>query len=112
MEKLEKMFEMQKKFSGHWADFDKLTDTQKQETGRQYVLDLFGEVSEIRQSFDIKAWRKKPENKVAEECADAFAYVMSICLTFNIDSKQFFDAYKNKMQQNESDYQRRNNGRQ
>lgn len=110
-DKLEEMFELAKAFSGHWVDFEAMTVAERKEAGRQYILDAYGELDELRRAFDSEAWRKMPSGRVAEEAADVMAYVASICITFGIDADTFRDSFKKKMQANEKDYARRQHGR-
>jgi len=108
MKTLEKMFETQKEFSGHWKNFDSMNDKQKEDTTNDFLLDLYDEVSEIRRANNSKAWKKTADkDMIAEEVGDAFAYLVSICHCYGISADTFANTYFNKMELNEQNYNRR-----
>ena len=111
MDNLEKMFEVQKEFSGHWKDFDNMKDGDRRRAIDGFLLDLYDEVSEIRQENNIKAWRKTTDGRrMPDEIVDAFAYLVSIAHCCGISAKDFSEKYFKKMEANEQDYARRKNG--
>ena len=109
VDRLELMFEAQSAFNRHFRDIPNLTPEQRTAAVENYLLDLYSEVSELRQATDTHAWRKHLGRKesVVEEAADVFAYLASVLLCYNISAEQFSEAYFRKMQLNEQDYQRR-----
>lgn len=73
-----------------------------------HLLGLITEVGEIAQAD--KRWKKNGRNKFysrkgkKEEIADAFIFLMNVCLYSDIDSEEFVKAVENKLQINSSRY--------
>ena len=114
MKTISNVFDIQKAFSGHWTDFDNLAPEEREQRAKDYLLEIYGEVDELKKEIDTKAWRRSGSGNITEikkEASDVLAYLISICLCYGITGEEFADTYVEKMKQNEKEYNERRNRR-
>ena len=91
---------MQEKFSNLFYDKNKMNAKEKEEMLKTLSLALHHEVSQIISSSNYKFYDRGEPNidlgKVLYKSVDAFRYLLAVLNLYDIDSKQFEDAFYQK----------------
>lgn len=106
MDKLEYIFQLQKKFGSKFVDFDSLTPEEKQIKSLEFLGHLGEELVEFRRELPLrKHWSSKrttpvDQTKLLDEYVDALHFFVSIALINGWTSEDVYDAYIAKNQEN------------
>lgn len=106
MDKLDKIFELQKKFGKLYTNFDtkETTIKYKEERTKHFVLAIVEEVIELLRSINHKEWkivRFVPNiSKLKEEIADITHFLVTIALVWGMNPEEFLKEYEKKNKEN------------
>ena len=103
MDKLEKIFEMQKMLNEDIVKRRNLQNIEKEEWIQKQTLAMISELSELLDEVNFKWWKnKKPVDEllVKEELVDILHFFVSMCLVYDMNAKDLFDMYMNKNKEN------------
>jgi dimeric dUTPase (all-alpha-NTP-PPase superfamily) len=103
MDKLEKIFEYQKKFDDEIIEKRGLKDVTMEEWIQKETLAMLSELSELIDEVNFKWWKNKKEvdvNLVRGELVDILHFFVSMCHKTGMDADMLFDAYMNKNKEN------------
>ena len=103
MDKLDKIFLMQKALNDDIAERRNLDRSDKAEWLQRQALAMMSEMAELIDEVNFKWWQKpKPldDEKIKYEIVDILHFFVSMCLTSGMDSKELFDLYLNKNKEN------------
>lgn len=101
MDKLQDLFERQKKlqefFENHIDIFD---EQQRQQYTKDNVLGLLDETHEILRETNWKHWKKTKKSinrdSLKTELADAMHFFINLCLAWNVTAEELYEAYLEK----------------
>lgn len=102
MDKLEKIFEMQKLLDDDIASRRHLTYS-TEEWMQKEVLAMLSELSEVLDEVNFKWWKnKKPLNSDAlrGELVDILHFFVSMCIRSGMNADELFERYVEKNQEN------------
>lgn len=102
MDKLEKIFEMQKLLDDDIAARRHLTYS-TEEWMQKEVLAMLSELSEVLDEVNFKWWKnKKPLNSDAlrSELVDILHFFVSMCIRSGMDADELFERYVEKNKEN------------
>ena len=102
MDKLDKIFEMQKSLDDYIRTERNLEFT-KSEWLQKKSLALIDEVTELLNEINYKWWKnEKPINDAAvkEELTDVLHFFVSMCLDAGLSADELFSIYKAKNEEN------------
>lgn len=102
MDKLEKIFEMQKLLDDDIAARRHLTYS-TEEWMQKEVLAMLSELSEVLDEVNFKWWKnKKPLNSDAlrNELVDILHFFVSMCIRSGMDADELFERYVEKNKEN------------
>ncbi|MEX1377041.1 MAG: dUTPase [Eubacteriales bacterium] len=103
MDKLEKIFEMQKLLNKDIVERRNLENITKEEWIQKQTLAMISELSELLDEVNFKWWKnKKPvdEQLVKEELVDILHFFVSMCLVYDLSASELFDMYMDKNKEN------------
>lgn len=103
MDKLDKIFLMQKALNDDIAERRGLDRSDKSEWLQRQTLAMMSEMAELIDEVNFKWWKNpKPldDEKIKYEIVDILHFFVSMCLTSGMDSKELFDLYLNKNKEN------------
>ena len=103
MDKLDKIFLMQKALNDGIAERRNLDRSDKAEWLQRQALAMMSEMAELIDEVNFKWWKNpKPldDEKIKYEIVDILHFFVSMCLTSGMDSKELFDLYLNKNKEN------------
>ena len=96
MDKLDKIFLMQKALNDDIAERRNLDRSDKAEWLQRQALAMMSEMAELIDEVNFKWWKNpKPldDEKIKYEIVDILHFFVSMCLTSGMDSKELFDLY-------------------
>lgn len=103
MDKLEKIFAMQKQLNEDIASRRDLGDISKEEWIQKQTLAMISELSELLDEVNFKWWKnKKPvdDQLVKEELVDILHFFVSMCLVYDMDADELCSMYMDKNKEN------------
>lgn len=103
MDKLDKIFLMQKALNDDIAERRNLDRSDKAEGLQRQTLAMMSEMAELIDEVNFKWWKNpKPldDEKIKYEIVDILHFFVSMCLTAGMDSKELFELYLNKNKEN------------
>ena len=103
MDKLDKIFLMQKALNDDIAERRNLDRSDKAEWLQRQALAMMSEMAELIDEVNFKWWKNpKPldDEKIKYEIVDILHFFVSMCLTSGMNSKELFDLYLNKNKEN------------
>lgn len=103
MDKLDKIFLMQKALNDDIAERRNLDRSDKAEWLQRQTLAMMSEMAELIDEVNFKWWKNpKPldDEKIKYEIVDILHFFVSMCLTSGMDSEELFDLYLNKNKEN------------
>jgi len=103
MDKLDIIFELQKKLNDHIAETRGLDFSDKSVWLQRESLAMISEISELLAEVNFKWWKNpKPVNDqaVKEEIVDIFHFFVSMCLIAGMDAAELLDIYISKNEEN------------
>lgn len=102
MDKLDKIFEMQKNLDEYIKEKRHLNFS-KEEWLTKKSLALIDEIGELLNELNYKWWKNPKElseENIKEEIIDIVHFTLSLCLDAGIDSNELFEIYNKKNQEN------------
>lgn len=97
---LKEMLELQRSFSDLFFDSRKFSDAEREQMTKSFALELHAEVSDLVSSInfrDHRLDRKMPDRtKILYESVDVIRYLMAIMNVWDINEKEFKDAFEDK----------------
>lgn len=103
MDKLERIFEMQKYFQDDLIARRHLEDVSMEQWIQKQTLAMMSELSELIDEVNFKWWknpRPVDEDRVKEELVDILHFFVSMCLTSGMTAEELFERYMAKNQEN------------
>ncbi len=103
MDKLDKIFYMQKALNDDIAERRNLDRSDKSEWLQRLTLAMMSEMAELIDEVNFKWWKNpKPldDEKIKYEIVDILHFFVSMCLTSGMDSDELFRLYLNKNKEN------------
>lgn len=103
MDRLEKIFEMQKMLNDDIRNRRDLDDISKEEWIQKQTLAMISELSELLDEVNFKWWKNKKEvdeQLVKEELVDILHFFVSMCLVYDMDGEQLYKMYMDKNKEN------------
>ena len=103
MDKLDKIFLMQKALNDDIAERRNLDRSDKAEWLQRQALAMMSEMAELIDEVNFKWWKNpKPldDEKIKYEIVDILHFFVSMCLTSGMDSEELFELYLNKNKEN------------
>ena len=102
MDKLDKIFEMQKALDGYIAENRSLNFT-VDEWVQKKCLAMISEISELLCEVNFKWWKNKKEidvKAVKEEIVDILHFLVGMCINAGMTADEMFEIYYNKNKEN------------
>lgn len=97
---LNKYFKIQKEFQKKLYDIDNISDKEKIEITKMFILSAHKELSEVLECFNWKSHRKEDKrfthSNLNEEIIDVFKYLINICIMWDISVKDFNQTFDDK----------------
>ena len=103
MDKLEIIFDMQRKLNQEIREKRGLEGISSEEWIQKQTLAMLSELSELLDEVNFKWWKNpKPVNDdaVREELTDILHFFISMCLSAGMDAQDLFDRYLAKNEEN------------
>jgi dimeric dUTPase (all-alpha-NTP-PPase superfamily) len=103
MDKLEIIFDMQRRFDEDLAVRRGLTDIPREQWIQKETLALLSELAELIDEVNFKWWKNpKPVNEdaVKEELVDILHFFVSMCIKMGMDASELCDRYLAKNKEN------------
>lgn len=104
IDKLERIFHLQKSFGKLFTDFNNKNLKYKEERTKHFILAMIEEAIELLRTINHKEWKlKKFEpniSKLKEEIADITHFLVTIALIWGMTPSEFFIEYYKKNQEN------------
>jgi len=103
VDKLDKIFAMQKLLNEDIISRRSLQDISKEEWIQKQTLAMISELSELLDEVNFKWWKNKKEvdeKLVKEELVDILHFFVSMCLVYDMDANEMFEMYMNKNKEN------------
>ena len=103
MDKLEKIFAMQKLLNEDIISRRNLQDVSKEEWIQKQTLAMISELSELLDEVNFKWWKNKKqvdERLLKEEMVDILQFFVSMCLVYDMDAKELSNMYMDKNKEN------------
>lgn len=103
MDKLERIFELQKSFNDELIQRRGLEDIPMEKWIQMQTLATVSELSELLDEVNFKWWKNpKPVDRDAlkEELVDILHFFVSMCLSAGMDAGELHDRYLKKNQEN------------
>lgn len=102
MDKLDIIFDMQGKLDGFLRK-ERGLNFSKEEWMQKEVLAMISELAELLDEVNFKWWKnKKPldDDKLKDELVDILHFFTAMCLVAEMDSKELFERYLSKNEEN------------
>lgn len=103
MDKLDIIFEEQRKLDQEIIDLRHLDVSNKGEWIQKKTLAVLSELAELLDEVNFKWWKNPKElevDKIQEEIVDIVHFVVSMCLTSGMSSEDLYSIYIKKNQEN------------
>lgn len=103
MDKLEVIFEYQRRFDTELAERRGLTDVPMEQWIQKETLAMLSELAELIDEVNFKWWKNpKPvdENKVKDELVDILHFFVSMCLKTGMNAEELHRRYLEKNKEN------------
>lgn len=103
MDKLDKIFLMQKALNDDIAERRGLDRSDRSEWLQRQTLAMMSEMAELIDEVNFKWWKNpKPldDEKIKYEIVDILHFFVSMCLTSGMDADELFSLYLNKNKEN------------
>lgn len=103
MDKLDKIFYMQKSFQEELIKKRHLEHITMEEWLQKQTLAIVAELAEVLDESNYRWWKaKKPLNEaqIKEEIIDVLHFVLSMCVAAGMDSDEIFSVYMAKNKEN------------
>jgi len=103
VDKLDKIFAMQKLLNEDIISRRSLQDISKEEWIQKQTLAMISELTELLDEVNFKWWKNKKEvdeKLVKEELVDILHFFVSMCLVYDMDANEMFEMYMNKNKEN------------
>ena len=103
MDKLDTIFEYQKKFDDEIVEKRGLQDIPMEEWIQKETLAMVSELAELIDEVNFKWWKNKKEvdvNLVHGELVDILHFFVSMCLKTGMSAEMLFDEYMHKNKEN------------
>lgn len=102
-DRLKKMMELQRDFQKKFYDIENLSDKERVELTKTFMLHLHREVAEALNMLPFKFHKNYDWSKFSldreeylEELIDVFKFYLTIVVIWGYDDKQFFDMFLHK----------------
>ena len=99
-ENLAEALNRQKQFSDLFFNSEKITDREREEITKTFVLSLHSEASDLASAINFKDHRTKTHpidsHKILYKSVDVFRYTLALLNLWNIDPQEFIDACEDK----------------
>jgi dimeric dUTPase (all-alpha-NTP-PPase superfamily)/uncharacterized HAD superfamily protein len=103
------MFKEQKKHNRHFVNYEALTDEERTQLTKDYVLLAVDELIELLRCVEYKKHRTQrvehDKANILEEVIDVFKYLLSICHIYDIELMEFIEMFFDKSEVVEQRYQ-------
>lgn len=103
MDRLQKLFDMQKAFDSEVVEKRNLHNITIDEWMQKETLAMISELSELLDEVNFKWWKNPKDidyNRVKEELIDIFHFFMSMCLKAGMNADEVYDRYIEKNKEN------------
>ncbi len=103
MDKLERIFDLQKAFNDELDERRNLKDIPMEQWIQMQTLATISELSELLDEVNFKWWKNpKPVDQEAlrEELVDLLHFFVSMCLSSGMDAEELYERYLKKNQEN------------
>ncbi len=103
MDKLERIFELQKGFQDKLKQERGLTDIPMQEWLQKQTLAMVSELAELLEEVNFKWWKNPHELNTAnihEELSDILHFFISMCIESGMTADDLFNVYVGKNKEN------------
>ena len=103
MDKLDKIFELQKKFDEDVKRNRGLENVSKEEWLQKETLAMLSEMAELLGEINWKLWKNPNEvnsSKVKEELVDILHFFVGMCLNADMTADELFEIYISKNEEN------------
>jgi len=103
MEKLERIFELQKMLNQDIVERRSLQGITKEEWIQKQTLAMISELSELLDEVNFKWWKNKKEvdeQLVKEELVDILHFFVSMCLVYDMSADELYSMYMDKNKEN------------
>ncbi|MBN2880286.1 MAG: dUTPase [Clostridia bacterium] len=103
MDKLEKVFELQKMLNQDIVERRSLQGISKEEWIQKQTLAMISELSELLDEVNFKWWKNKKEvdeQLVKEELVDILHFFVSMCLVYDMSADELYSMYMDKNKEN------------
>ena len=103
MDKLERIFELQKSFNDELVELRNLKDIPMERWIQMQTLATISELSELLDEVNFKWWKNpKPvdEASLKGELVDVLHFFVSMCLKSGMTAEELFSLYQAKNQEN------------
>lgn len=103
MDKLDKIFALQKMLDEEIIEKRKLHNISRDEWVQKEILAIMSELNEIMAEINWKWWKNEKtvdENALKEEIVDVLHFFVSLCWKCGMDSEDLFRIYKEKNKEN------------
>lgn len=103
MDRLQKLFDLQKQFDDEVVQKRGLQNITADEWIQKETLAMISELSELIDEVNFKWWKNPKEidyNNVKEELIDILHFFMSMCLKVGMNADEVFERYINKNKEN------------
>lgn len=103
MDKLERIFELQKSFNDELVERRGLTGIPMEKWIQMQTLATISELSELLDEVNFKWWKNpKPvdQDALKEELVDILHFFVSMCLSAGMDAEELHERYLKKNQEN------------
>jgi len=103
MDKLDTVFSMQQKLNEDIIRRRGLQGISPEEWIQKHMLAMLSEMAELLDEVNFKWWKnKKPidQDALREELVDILHFYVSMCLAAGMDSRELFERYMNKNEEN------------
>lgn len=103
MDKLDKIFELQKNLNEGIVKDRNLPTLSKDEWLQKQILAALSELGELLAETNFKWWKNEKslnEANIKEELIDVFHFFVSMCLVMDMDAEECFRIYYDKNREN------------
>lgn len=103
MDRLKKIFDMQKMLNDDIRKKRNLEGISKEEWIQKQTLAMISELSELLDEVNFKWWKNKKEvdeQLVKEELVDILHFFVSMCLVYDMDAEELYSMYMDKNKEN------------
>lgn len=103
MDKLEKIFALQKSFNDDVIRTRGLTHVTDDEWIQKYMMAMFVEMGEMMNETNYKWWKNPKtvdQGAIKEELVDVLHFFVSVCLRAGMSAEELYNLYLQKNQEN------------